>query len=148
VLLGIADDVRAGGFPDSHGIVTSSAAAWSRYTLEHRPEVARDNQREAEGTDPEVWARGARAVAEHDTRGDLGRITAPTLVVYGEEDELIRPDRASRPLLAGLPHAEYLLIPDAGHLVSLEQPEAFDAAITGFFARHTASRSVVNTRDG
>jgi pimeloyl-ACP methyl ester carboxylesterase len=134
-LLALAEAVRAGGLLDSRGVVPGTDLAWSRFTLDHRPQVVRDNRRESEGTDPEHWARAARAVAEHDTRSDLGRITIPTLVIYGEEDELIRPDKASRALMEGLPDAELLVIPDAGHLVNLEQPEAFEAAITGFFAR-------------
>lgn len=133
-LLATAEAVRVTGFPDSRGVIQGSDLAWSRHTLEHRPHVARDNRRESEGTDPEEWAEAARAVAQHDSRPYLGRITAPTLVVYGAEDRLILPERASLALMDGLPDAEMVLIPDAGHVVNLEQPEAFDAAITRFFA--------------
>lgn len=134
-LLAMAEAVRAGGLPDSRGVIQGSDLAWSRYSLEHHPDVVRDNRRESEGTDPEEWAKAARAIAEHDSRPDLGRITAPTLVVYGEEDRVILPGKASPPLMDGLPDAELLLVPDAAHLVNLEQPEAFDAAVTGFFTR-------------
>jgi pimeloyl-ACP methyl ester carboxylesterase len=33
--------------------------------------------------------------------------------------------------------AEYVLIEDAGHLVNLEQPEAFDTAVFDFLSRQT-----------
>jgi pimeloyl-ACP methyl ester carboxylesterase len=140
VLLATADAVRAGGFPDSRGVIQGSDLAWSGYTLEHQPHVVRDNRRESESTDPEEWARAARAVAEHDTRADLGRIAVPTLVIYGDEDRLILPDKASPALMDGLPDAELLLVADAGHLVNLEQPEAFDAAITRFFTERGQAR--------
>lgn len=130
-----AEVVRANGMPDPRGHVPEADPAFSRHTLTHRPEVVRDNRREGAGNDPESWARAAEAVASHDTRADLGRITMPTLVVYGEEDGVVLPDKASPVLLAGLPDAELLMVPDAGHLVNLEQPEVFDAAITGFFSR-------------
>jgi pimeloyl-ACP methyl ester carboxylesterase len=139
VFRAMVDQVRDDGFPDSHGLVTSSSAAWSARTLAERPGVVRDNQRETEGTDPQAWAKAARAVLAHDRRHDLHRVTAPTLVLYGAEDGLIPADVASPGLLRRLPNAELVVIPDAGHLPNLEQPEAFDAAITGWFERHTAS---------
>jgi len=135
VLLAMAEGVRAaGGMPVTRGVVPADDPAWARATLADHPETYRDSQREAQGNDPEAWARAARAVAEHDTRADLGRITVPTLLVYGEEDRLIRPDKASPPLLAGLPDVEMLIVPDAGHLVNLEQVTVFDAALRRFFA--------------
>lgn len=132
----IARGVRDEGFPDSRGVVASTSLAWSDHTIAHQPHVARSNQREAESTDPDVWARAAFAVIEHDTRADLDRITAPTLLVWGEEDGLIPLKRASGVLLDGLPDARLVTIPDAGHVVNLEQPTAFDEAIVGFFGEH------------
>ncbi|HLM63225.1 MAG TPA: alpha/beta fold hydrolase [Acidimicrobiales bacterium] len=132
----IVAGVRDHGFPDSHGLVTSTAEAWSARTLAERPDIVRDNQRETESTDPQAWARAAQAILDHDSRADLHRITAPTLLVYGEEDGLIIPGKAAPALLEGLPHAELVLIPDAGHLVNLEQPEAFDRALTDWFTRY------------
>lgn len=134
-LRAVAEYVRVNGMPDSRGDVPHADPAFSRHTLAHRPHVARDNRREGAGNDPESWARAAHAVASHDTRAELGRIAAPTLVVYGEEDGVVLPDKAAPALMAGLADAELLMVADAGHMVNLEQPEVFDAAITGFFAR-------------
>jgi len=132
----LASSVRTHGFPDSRGVVpTGESINWAAATLAQRPDIVRSNQRETEGTDPDCWARAALAVAEHDTAADLGRITAPVLLVWGEEDQLIRID-ASKHLRAGIPHAELVVLPDAGHVCNLEQPEAFNAAIEAFFAKH------------
>jgi pimeloyl-ACP methyl ester carboxylesterase len=139
-LLAVAAAVRENGMTDSRGVVGPSSPAWSKHTLANNPQVVRDNGRESESTDPDQWAKGVRAVVDHDTRGELGAITVPTLVVYGEEDGLIVPAYAAPPLMDGLPDAELLEIPDAGHVVNLEQPEAFDAALLAFFAAHPVTR--------
>jgi 3-oxoadipate enol-lactonase len=131
-----ADQVRAGGFPDSHGVVSTTLPGWSEVTLRERPEVARNNVREAEATDPDAWYRSAIAVAEHDTRDALGRITAPTLLVWGADDHLV-PVALARPLQAGLPDSSLTVLPDAGHVCNLEQPEAFNALVV----QHLADRS-------
>ena len=60
---------------------------------------------------------------------DLSAVRMPALVLVGEHD---KPDfRAIAERLAReLPDAEYAVIPDAGHLPSLEQPEATVALVT------------------
>ncbi|MGH7750637.1 MAG: alpha/beta fold hydrolase, partial [Candidatus Dormibacteria bacterium] len=64
-----------------------------------------------------------------------GDVTAPTLVVWGTEDSWIPVDRAHR--LAGLiPGAGLCLVPDAGHLIQLDAPEA----LTGILQRWLLSR--------
>jgi pimeloyl-ACP methyl ester carboxylesterase len=47
----------------------------------------------------------------------------PTLVVWGAEDTWIPVDRADR-LAATIPGAELVVVPDAGHLIQLDQPVA------------------------
>lgn len=55
----------------------------------------------------------------------------PTLVVTGEHDI---PDhhRQARLLADGIPDARLVVIPDAGHMVYMEQPELFNEAIIEF----------------
>jgi pimeloyl-ACP methyl ester carboxylesterase len=140
----MARGVRDDGFADARRgpDLERATVAWSRYTLEHQPHVARNNMREAAGTNPEAWARAAQALIEHDTRADLHRITAPTLLVWGDEDGLIPAGRrTSDPLLEGLPDARLVVIPDAGHVVNLEQPAAFDEAVLAFLDDHACPRA-------
>lgn len=61
----------------------------------------------------------------------LARIGVPTLVLHGRDDTLMPPAEAER-LAAGIPGAKLTVIPDAGHLVNLEQHEAFNDAIVEF----------------
>jgi len=68
---------------------------------------------------------------------DLARIDVPALVVVGEHDQPYL--RSAEVLAAKLPRAESVVIADAGHIVNLEQPEAFDAAMLRFLARVAAA---------
>jgi 3-oxoadipate enol-lactonase len=61
----------------------------------------------------------------------LGGILEPVLVLHGQEDQLIPPSEAEA-AFARLPNARLALVPRAGHLVNLEQPEAFDAEVRTF----------------
>jgi 3-oxoadipate enol-lactonase len=130
-----AGTVRDEGHTDSHGVVAEFSPAWSQQVLRDHPEVVRDNQRETEGTDPEVWYRAAIAVAEHDVTARLGDIKAPTLLVWGREDLLVPFDVLSPPLLDGIPDSRLEILDDAGHLSNLDQPEAFNALLTELFNR-------------
>ncbi len=58
----------------------------------------------------------------HDTRARLGRISAPTLVLHGELDELTPPANA-RLLAAAIPDATLAMVAGCGHGYLLEQPE-------------------------
>ena len=61
----------------------------------------------------------------------LGGILEPVLVIHGQADQLIPPSEAEA-AFARLPNARLALVPRAGHLVNLEQPEAFDAEVRTF----------------
>ena len=52
---------------------------------------------------------------------DLSAVSAPTLVAVGEQDKADFHAIADR-LVRELPNAEHAVIPDAGHLPSMEQP--------------------------
>ena len=64
---------------------------------------------------------------------ELRSIRTPTLVLSGEEDVAVRPER-SRRTAEGIPGARFVLLPRAGHTSSLEQPEAVTAVLKEFFA--------------
>ncbi|MGB5660657.1 MAG: alpha/beta fold hydrolase [Thermoanaerobaculia bacterium] len=64
----------------------------------------------------------------------LGEIRVPALVVVGAEDRALRPSISKR-IDAGLPDSTLVEIPHAGHLCTLEQPEAVTAAMLEFLTR-------------
>jgi pimeloyl-ACP methyl ester carboxylesterase len=70
-----------------------------------------------------------RGMAERpDSTPFLGGLAMKTLVITGADDALIPPEQ-SEAMAAALPDATLKLIPGAGHLVALEQPDAFNAAL-------------------
>jgi pimeloyl-ACP methyl ester carboxylesterase len=72
------------------------------------------------------YASAAESMARTDLRGELHRVTAPTLVLCGEKDRITGPD-ASQVLAGGLHKTAYVIVKDAGHLANQEQPERFNA---------------------
>ena len=72
--------------------------------------------------------------------GELGRITTPTLIIAGEED-INFPHEEARRMAAGIPHAELVTIPHAGHYSAIEQPEDVTRAIASFLSRVSAPSS-------
>ena len=74
-----------------------------------------------------TYLDGLRELARVDLRPRLGEITAATTVVCGARDKVNVP--LSRELAAGIPGAQLRIIPGAGHLWNLEQPEAFTALL-------------------
>jgi pimeloyl-ACP methyl ester carboxylesterase len=71
------------------------------------------------------------ACDEFDVRERLGELRQPTLIVCGAEDQMT-PVRHAQFLANGIPQAALKLIPNAGHMVMLEQPQAVATAIGEF----------------
>jgi pimeloyl-ACP methyl ester carboxylesterase len=65
---------------------------------------------------------------------NLGRITAPTLVLYGTSDELL-PEYAARRVAEGVPDARLVLIEDAGHGLEYDATKDVLRLVTGFLER-------------
>jgi len=68
-----------------------------------------------------------------DSTAQLAAITQPVLVLHGADDVLIPPSEAEATARA-LPRARLVLIANAGHLLNLEQPVAFNAEVRTFLA--------------
>jgi pimeloyl-ACP methyl ester carboxylesterase len=89
----------------------------------------------ADEQEPEGIARALEALAGRgDRRADLTAMDVPALVIVGSEDTLT-PASFAEVLVAGLPDAELVVIPGAGHLTALEAPAEFTAALRDFLAR-------------
>lgn len=66
----------------------------------------------------------------------IDKIETPTLVVVGEQDVSTTPEKARR--MAGkIPGARLVVIPHAGHLCTIEEPEAVTSALQEFLALST-----------
>jgi pimeloyl-ACP methyl ester carboxylesterase len=81
--------------------------------------------------DPAVMYGDFYACDQFDRRADVGRIETPALVVCGDND-VMTPSKFSEALAQSLPHARLARIPNAGHMVALEAPEAVTEAVLDF----------------
>ena len=68
---------------------------------------------------------------DYDEWGNLGRVTCPTLIVYGERSQLMRPE-VIQAMKRELTDARVAEVPQAGHLPMLDNPEAFEKAVLDF----------------
>lgn len=104
----------------------------SEYTRQHHPEVELRVRQMINAATPRGIAATSRGMAQRTDSTDLlPAISCPTLVVVGEQDALTPLDGA-RNYAAKIPGAQFIIIPYAGHLSNLEQPEAFLQGIDGF----------------
>jgi pimeloyl-ACP methyl ester carboxylesterase len=81
-------------------------------------------------------ARGM--LTQHDARviESLPQIGVPALVIIGADD---KPFLAAADYMAAkIPGARKLVIAQAGHMVNIDQPDAFNSAVLGFVDRLTA----------
>lgn len=82
---------------------------------------------------PRGYAQAARMLSQGDMLADIARIdpAIPVQVIYGAED-VITPPAANLKAAAARAGISVVAIPAAGHLVYVEQPKAFNSAITSF----------------
>jgi len=66
-----------------------------------------------------------------DLRARLAELKVPTLVITGEEDFICGPVCADE-TAAAIPQAKRVIVGDAGHMVFMEQPQAFHDAVADF----------------
>lgn len=75
-----------------------------------------------------VW----RSLGDFDLEGPVERVEAPVLVIHGVAD--VVPLDGSRAWATHYPHGRLLVLQRSGHLVHLEEPDAFFAAVETFLA--------------
>ncbi|MGK7868468.1 alpha/beta fold hydrolase [Falsiroseomonas sp. E2-1-a20] len=81
----------------------------------------------------EVYRDTLRCLTTFDRRGDQARIAVPTLLIAGERDQAA-PLKTMQRMAETIPGARIVVIPGAGHLIHLEAPDEFRAALLPFLA--------------
>ena len=66
-----------------------------------------------------------------DSTPTLAEIDVPTLIIHGANDQLI-PLSEAEAMHAAIEGSELLIVPDAGHVLNLEQPDIFNDAVLDF----------------
>ena len=80
---------------------------------------------------PESLRTQLLLMAEADQRDLLPRIAVPTLLIWGELDAR-SPLSVARQFEQAIPDTKLVVIPGAGHVSNLEQPEQFNEAVREF----------------
>lgn len=123
------------------GLVGTGPVMGSAMRSMFGPGFLRDPDRQGEvetwrsriaANDPRALIRFGRAIFERDdVLEQLRTIAVPTLVLVGERDRSLPVGRA-RALAAAIPGAQLEIIPDAGHLSTIEQPERVNELLLSF----------------
>jgi pimeloyl-ACP methyl ester carboxylesterase len=89
----------------------------------------------ASDTGADAFVRQQKAIMSRpDARPLLASIRCPTVVLVGDGDQLTPPDLA-REISAGIHEARLVVVPDCGHLSTVERPTAVNAALAEWLGR-------------
>ena len=78
-----------------------------------------------------VWIAAINGVLAEDHSAELGKIRAPTLVMWGEKDSVFS-EAEQRALVAAIPGARRVTFPETGHAPHWEWPERFASELESF----------------
>jgi 3-oxoadipate enol-lactonase len=122
-----AATVREAGSPAV--IADAVVARWFTrdFAISH-PDIVARCQGTISAIDAEGYAGCCEAIAGLDLRAGLGRITAPTLVITGAQDEAIPAAHGVR-IAEAIPGARYRLLDPAAHVPSIERAKTVTALI-------------------
>jgi len=119
----------------SHGVAEEMAPKLvGKTTQETQPELVDEVRRLIERQTGEGLAGAVVRLRDRpDSTPLLAEIRVPALVIVGEEDT-VTPPAESESMAARLGDAQLVRIPGAGHLASMENPGAFNAALAMFLS--------------
>jgi 3-oxoadipate enol-lactonase len=102
------------------------------FTAAH-PELIERMRATLSATPREGYASCCEAIAAMDLTGDLGSITAPTLVLSGADDPATPPVHGRR-IAELIPGARFEIVGPAAHLATVERPDLTTAMILRFLS--------------
>jgi len=116
----------AGQLMDIVDTLTPKFLHWNHAGDERLKGIVKAMARE---TGVEAFIRQERAImGRPDSRPLLSSIKCPTLVLVGDGDELTTPELA-REMAGGIAGAKLVVVPECGHLSTLEKPDAVNQAM-------------------
>jgi len=105
------------------------------HSRQEDPDLARLILRMGEEVGVAAYLRQQTAnIGRIDSRPTLKDIRCPTLVLVGDSDQLTPPERAAE-IADGIQGAELVVVPECGHLSTLERPAAVNAALRAWLER-------------
>ena len=156
----VIDSASASGLPTSEAALrmrnriveltlSHGMEAVADYAIKHNPNISRTAQSGPEGEkairemyralDPVGYAHSSKATTVYASFDPdlLKQIRVPTLVLSGSEDPALEACKLIHEKIEG---SQLRIIPNAGHLSNLDQPEAFNRAILEFLETVDAQR--------
>jgi 3-oxoadipate enol-lactonase len=116
-------------------LVESTIARWFTEPFRQKGSPVLDQVRTMiRSTPPRGYAGCCHAIAALNLTDQLKQITLPTLIIVGEDDPGT-PVAASRVIHEHIRGSELVILKSAAHLSNLEQPEAFNQALTRFLEK-------------
>ncbi len=108
---------------------------FSPESVSNRPEIIqgyRERQKDIPVQPEHAFAAQQAAIQGFDCSAKLKKIQAPTLLLAGEDDQLIPAENARR-MAEHIPDSQVKILPQAGHLMHMEHMEEFNQSLHGFF---------------
>ncbi len=132
----VADILWAGAFESEEQLLHYYSVMGPLYSLKFDPEKAKESR-----------ARGIRSIEAinegfggflrtYDVRGDLHKVTAPTLVIGGRHDWICPPE-FSEEIARLIPHADLRIFENSSHSVAADEHAALMDVIKGFVVYRT-----------
>lgn len=109
------------------------STAWSEKFLKENNELVKQMDKWiSENPQPE-YARGRQAEASlsFDSEEFVGKITAPTLILHGEKDQIVVPENAKM-LLNAIPNSRLILFRDSPHRILVERYNDVNKLVLNF----------------
>ena len=78
-----------------------------------------------------VWREALEGLMAAPPPTDIGTISAPTLIIWGDRDELL-PFEEQKALATAIPESRLVVYQDTGHLVLWEEPERLAVDLVAF----------------
>ena len=130
--------IRLAGEQGMAALVDAVVERWFTEEFRREPTVALERvQRMILETPPHGYAACCAAIRDMDLRELIPGIRVPTLVVVGDKDPATPRDKAEE-IRSRIPGARLEVVPNAAHLLNIEQDVVFDAALTSLLDRHHA----------
>lgn len=105
-------------------------------TIDNRSDLFQGVLNKCKANDP-VGVKGAliAMLSRTDTTNYLSKIEIPTLIIVGENDALT-PPVVMKTLHMNIPNSKFVIIPKAGHMTPIEEPEAVNEVIERFLKQN------------
>jgi len=87
------------------------------------------------GIAPDTYRKAVHLLTTFDRRKELAAIKVPTLLIAGENDKTAPPSVMEK-MAQKIPGAQYVCIPQCGHLGPMDKPTEFNAALLAFLQKH------------